>query len=351
MFKDRQGLNTKEIRKNQKARNKLAEGLKDAYNFKLQSGWSPFGYTSTQDEYSELKYLPVGVVIRKQLEAKKNTMRWRTWQSYKYAVDKFNAWLSVAKIQSLTTENFKESHARQYSDYIVQTLKLSNKTFNGHLIIMKVLFTACVDRDIIVKNPFSKIKRLPVDVSKNFAFGEEQKIALKNEILKSDPPLWRFVKCIYHCFIRPQELLRLKVSDVDLRLGQIIIPSAAAKNRKQMAVEIPESFMEEVKGWGLENYPGEWFLFGRGLVPNSKNLGRNSVSARHGKIIRTLGIDKKHSMYSWKATGNMDAYLAGVDVYDIMRQNRHHSLDQTMTYLRSLGLRPNVGYSKKAPML
>ena len=56
-------------------------------------------------------------------------------------------------------------------------------------------------------------------------------------------------------------------------------------------------------------------------------------------------------MYGWKHTGNVDSFLAGVDPYDLMRQNRHHSLEQTMNYLRSMGLRPNVNFSKKAPKL
>ena len=38
-------------------------------------------------------------------------------------------------------------------------------------------------------------------------------------------------------------------------------------------------------------------------------------------------------------------------VLSMTRQNRHQSLEQTMNYLRSLGLRPNVNYSKKAPKL
>lgn len=48
---------------------------------------------------------------------------------------------------------------------------------------------------------------------------------------------------------------------------------------------------------------------------------------------------------------DVDSFLAGVDPYDLMRQNRHHSLEQTMNYLRSMGLRPNVNFSKKAPKL
>lgn len=72
----------------------------------------------------------------------------------------------------------------------------------------------------------------------------------------------------------------------------------------------------------------------------------------HSSIIRAAGLDgNKYTLYGWKHTGNVDAYLAGIDIYDIMRQNRHHSLEETMRYLNSLGLRPNVNFKKKGPKL
>lgn len=109
--------------------------------------------------------------------------------------------------------------------------------------------------------------------------------------------------------------------------------------------------MEEVRSWQLDKYPANWYLFGQNLKPSEKPYSRNAVTRRHAAILKRCSIDSRYSMYSWKHTGNVDSYLAGIDVYDIMRQNRHHSLEQTMNYLRSLGLRPNVNYSKKAPAL
>lgn len=81
-------------------------------------------------------------------------------------------------------------------------------------------------------------------------------------------------------------------------------------------------------------------------------MTRNSVSGHHGEILKLCKLDrKKYSLYGWKHTGNVDSFLAGVDIYDLMRQNRHHSIAQTEQYLQSMGLRPNINYSNKAPKL
>lgn len=119
-----------------------------------------------------------------------------------------------------------------------------------------------------------------------------------------------------------------------------------------MPVEIPNSFIEEIKALNLEQYPDNFYLFGLNLKISEKPYNRNSVTGRHTEILKSVGItDPNYTMYGWKHTGNVDSFLAGVDPYDLMRQNRHHSLEQTMKYLRSLGLRPNVNFSKKAPKL
>ncbi len=56
-------------------------------------------------------------------------------------------------------------------------------------------------------------------------------------------------------------------------------------------------------------------------------------------MIRAGIEDKDVTMYSWKHTGNCNAYRAGADIKALQQQNRHHSLEMTDVYLRSMGLR------------
>lgn len=352
MFKDRAGLNYKELHNQYKVRKSIGEELRDLYNERLKAGWNPFGFEAKEsEEYDQLKFMPMAKVLDKLLEVKKASLKRRTWQSYDYSLRMFKKWLKENNLEHVATEFFKESNARAFVDGMMSAGKLKNKSINGHVTNLKIMFNMCIDRELIIKNPFRKVKPLQVEVGKNFPFNEKQKGELKEAILERRPELWMFVKCIYHLFIRPVELLRVKVSDVDLRTNQIIIHSESGKNKRQLPVEIPKSFIKEVKAWKLEECPGDWYLFGTGYKPGPKQMKRNTVSIHHSEVRDALGIDKRHNLYSWKATGNMDAVLAGIDIYDIMRQNRHHSLEQTMTYLRGMGLRPNVNFSKKAPAL
>lgn len=258
--------------------------------------------------------------------------------------------------------DIKPKDITAFIDSLIES-KAGNKSINNHAGNLGVLFNMTVERELITKSPWSSFTKLPTESGKNFPFSEKQKTDLKKKILADDPDLWPFVKSIYHLFVRPIELLRVKIKDVDLRTNQIIIQSEVGKNKKQLPVQIPESFIDEIRAMNLGQYPGDWFLFGKKreggfskfqyrIQPSPSSFSRNTMTKRHAEILKACGItNPDYTMYGWKHTGNVDAYLAGVDIYDLMRQNRHHSIEQTMTYLRSLGLKPNVGFSTKAPKL
>ena len=64
------------------------------------------------------------------------------------------------------------------------------------------------------------------------------------------------------------------------------------------------------------------------------------VSELHRKALEESGLyDGKLTLYSWKHTGVCNAYRAGVDIKTLQGLLRHHSLDMTAIYMRSLGLR------------
>lgn len=350
MFKDRGGLN---YIKNIKDREREAEVLREAYLERLKAGWSPFGNVPGADEEetpASLRQKPMTSVFFRFIEMKRKVLDNQTIRAYLYVLRKFEMWLKTESKYYTGAPYFSAIQAQQYADHLYKR-GLSGKTINNQIKTMGTLFIMAIDRGIADSNPFAKISALPENDGSNYPFTEAQKQQLKEYILEHDPALWRVVKFVYHTFIRPVELTRLRVSHIDLRTWQIIVHSKLAKNKKQMAVDIPESFRDEILAMGLQDMPADWFLFSKGLQPGAKQLRRIEFTKRHSKVLRACNMGPEHSLYGWKHTGNIDSYVAGIDILELMKQNRHQSLEQTMTYLRGLGLRPQTGFSVKAPSL
>lgn len=89
----------------------------------------------------------------------------------------------------------------------------------------------------------------------------------------------------------------------------------------------------------LESCNGDDFIFGAGLKTGPEQFRYpNHISTAHSRVLRKLGIRKECTLYSWKHTGAIKLYEATRDPYLVMRHLRHHSLEMTMIYMKSLGI-------------
>lgn len=287
---------------------------------------------------------PAMTVLRKIVDSKKNSLRHRTWQSYHYAINQFERYLNDPELRM---HHITRQQARGFLDELLRNGKkgqgLKGKSINGVRGFLTAIFNHYAERNDGFVNPFKGTQKYREDVGKNIAFTEHQKTELWDVM---SPELRLFTRFIYFTYIRPIELLRLRVSDLRMDMGQIIIHGHQSKNKRQQSVVIPDSFLQELQGMKYHKMPGEWFLFGKGLKPGPESIVRNTVSAHHSKVLKALKYSKDLTLYSWKHTGVIAAYRAGIDIYAIMRQLRHHSLDMTQIYLKSLGLERNEQFAK-----
>jgi len=67
---------------------------------------------------------------------------------------------------------------------------------------------------------------------------------------------------------------------------------------------------------------------------------------RFRKLVKELNLGKDYTLYSWKHSGVVAAYNAGVDIKTIQGQCRHQGLEQTDIYLKSLGLGVSLAMNK-----
>lgn len=308
-------------------------------NVMLKEGWSPF----ISPEQSKFAKDTLKTILPKLYLIKSPTIRPRTAQHYKHATDIFNEFLTY----DIRPENFTKSMAQSYSDYLIITKNYKGKSHNNQILNMSMFFNMMVDREIIAKNPFKGIKRKPQEEGKLMSYSKDQKAKIKNFTEKSDHPMYLFIQWIYYCFVRPNELMQLQVKNIDFESGLVNIPASVSKNRKHGIVPIPSMFLKIVKN----KYKGlspELFIFGLGLIPSPKAVHRNRASRSHQLLLEELEISNDHILYDWKNTGARDFILAGHNPYELMHRMRHHSLDQTMVYLRSLGVTTGMKTDPKA---
>lgn len=339
MFKIRKGLNRIE---NLKERRREAERISAAINADLKEGWSPFVSPETK-EYEGLTLLQAFEEIYK---IKQSSLRHRSAQHYRSAISLFQDFLDGRNLKHITPVNFTPVLAFAFSDYLVVQKKYSGKTHNNQVGNAKNFFNILIEREVIDKNPFKSVGKKPEDIGKNIAYPDHMRDMLIEYMKGKDLPIEWAMKLQYYCMLRPNELTMLKGEHFDWEMRKIAVVSGSAKNRRQLYVEIPDVFFEELKA-KYYDLPKHYYVFSKKLIPGEIRIWRNRLSEAHRKILDVFEIERKYTLYSWKHTGACAAYKAGVDIYTIMRQLRHHDLNQTMRYFKSMGLTERTEYSSK----
>lgn len=207
---------------------------------------------------------------------------------------------------------------------------------------LKSTFSEALRKKLISVNPFLGIR---LNISKNDGdfntpFNDYEKAALETHLKEQNYRLYLFTRFVFYAFLRPKELRHIKVGDIDLRLKTIKVKGEVSKTNTLDIIPILKPLYELIEENELLNYPASFYLFGKNLIPSAEKLPANYATSEHKQVLKELDIYKERitTLYAWKHTGNIHAYLAGMDIKMIQRINRHKSLATTEIYLKKIGL-------------
>lgn len=282
--------------------------------------------------------------IQLALEVKQSD-RERTNQSYQSVASTFLEWAKKANYRALPVVQFEKPMAIQFLDWLRASQQRGARTRNNYIIVLRALFYALQERGKVTSNPFTGIKRERADAKRRRKLSTWEIEIIMEEVKASAPELLLPILLLRFCFIRPAEMRRLQVRDLDLERGLVVLSGHQTKNRENSVVTIPEfvrAFMQEEYGEklkGKENY----YLIGRGAKTSAKPCGRNALNKRFQDLLRKM-VDKGKleditgiSFYSWKDTGVSEMLKRGIRIDSLKRQLRHKDLSTTQQYLNQHG--------------
>ena len=321
-------------------RDKAHEIIK-SINQKLRQGFNPFAH-------QEKKYTSLSLAIAFILSIKMGTCRKRTQHTYNSMMHQFSEWLESKNLLNLPVDDFNYHHAQEFLDYTKTTLKNCNRTYNTRITGMKTMFKVLVKREWIMVNPFDKIERLPLEESEIISFTIDDLTNMQKNLPAYDYDLYVCACLIFYCFLRPQEIMRLKISHFQLGSRTIVLPGTVSKNKKHEVVQIPNALLPVLKKLDLD-YPGDYFVFTRHLKRGQKEAAPTRMAGYWRKFADEHGIQK--NIYSLKHTGAGMAIENGINLRDLQLQLRHSSLEMTQVYLDKFKRQPSEKLANNFPDL
>ncbi len=282
---------------------------------------------------------------------KATQIRDKSLQEYRNFIDRFEEYLKEKDMHDMFCEDFTQLHAIRYLDHILLTRKVGALTRNNYVRVLRALFYVLLERQYIYSNPFVGIKRLRETQKQRTAFTDGEKRIIIQHIKCQDPKLLLAVALCYYCAIRPTELRRLKVGNIQLKAGLITMDGTQTKNHELAAITIPTLLMPLLESHELHKYPQNWYLFGKEtLKPAAQQCGRDTISKRHKKVVTDLhkyrflsGDIVGKTFYSWKDTAARDLIGEGLNILELKDHFRHKEIKTTQRYLQMYaGVNPKI---------
>jgi len=345
---------TKGVREKRMEAKRLIQELRE----KLSRGWSPWQRTdgATCSAMSVRTVVYAGrmpEMAAKTLEsveaeyAQWNTdnrqvgiiRRW-TYLDRKSQLSNFMSWAKTVGLCLVT--DIDRPRVVAFLDHVLFERRVSIQTRNNYRAWLYHFCEWLMQRGYLKENPVKGIKKLRVGAKCRKSFTADELVLLVHYV-ESRCDAWFKLAVLmeYYTFIRPVELTRLRVGNVEVARKRIYIPAAVSKNYRDYAVGLNTSLCELFEELELSKYPSEWYLFGKGMRPGPVKGDGRMFRDKFFKVREALGWGYEKQFYGLKDSGIRDlANAAGIVV--ARDQARHTDVSTTNRYLISESLTVHV---------
>ena len=211
----------------------------------------------------------------------------------------------------------------------------TGNAYNKYKGFLQVIFLELTEYEAIEYNPCDKIKnRLTITTNVHRHATDKEREAIKAHLRHKAPRFYIYLVTEYLTGIRPNELMGVKVGDIDTFNQCIDIhpKEGGAKNRKARKVPMPNVLLKYLERLDLDKHEATDYVFSRGFRPGPERCGRDYPTKLWKELVKD-GLGLNVSLYSFKGLGGEDKRKAGIPVDVVSIGFGHASVGQSLTYL------------------
>lgn len=233
-------------------------------------------------------------------ELKEKEVSTTTINDYKGKVKKFLNWLADNCPDKKYIDELNRKDILDFLNSIL--LKTSPRTRNNYRADLSSLFQILKNNELVSENYIKTIKVLKSKPEKHKRYNAQQQESIFNYLEKEDPILLLYIKFIYYGFMRPLEVSRLRIKDVDIKNKVLQFQS---KTKKLKTKIIPDILLKDLPDISKINKNS--FLFTPDKIGNAWSANeinrRDHFTKRFGKIVKKhFGLQEDYGLYSFRHT-------------------------------------------------
>ncbi len=229
-----------------------------------------------------------------------------TAQTYQSYLCQFLKYIEEKKLKKAYVNEWKKSDIEEY----INTKKkkgIKITSINNNIGFIKKMFAWAYEEDYIKKNIAENIKKIKnTEYTERRIYTEEELKKIANYLEKNDFDFYVFTQLVFSCFLRPIEIQRLQVSNIDFENQKIILNGEKTKNHKKRTIIIPTNMWDKTKDFWqkIHKLDKDMYLFGEDFKPSKNKISNpNTSTLRWNKIKEELNLPKECLLYGFRHTG------------------------------------------------
>ncbi|MCW2119970.1 tyrosine-type recombinase/integrase [Flavobacterium sp. 7A] len=255
-------------------------------------------------------------------------------------INRFLKWLDLNNGSQNGISTLDKKTIITYLNLVLENTSARNR--NNTRIDLSSLIQVLVDNEIIKDNIVKSINTLNSKPERNKTYSTNQEIDLLKYLHENDEILLLFIQFIYYNFLRPVEVCRLKVGDLDLEGKKLFV---RAKNKAVKIKIIPQKLIDLLPD--LSKMNPEHLLFtptqiGGEWDAEEKNR-RDHFSKRFKTVKDQFKLGKDYGLYSFRHTSITNLYrelnkkLTPFETKSTLMQiTGHQTMEALEKYLRDI---------------
>lgn len=274
------------------------------------------------------------------LTIKKNVLSKTSYSGYQGRINRFLNWLDENGGTNDGISTLTKKTIINYLNYVLQNTSASNR--NNTRTDLSSLIQTLVDNELMKENFVKNINVLKSSPERNKTYSNTQEIDILKYVQENDPILLLFIQFITYNFLRPVEVCRLKIGDLDLDGKKLFV---RAKNKAVKVKIIPQKIIDLLPD--LSKMNPDYFLFTPDQIGGEwdaeENNRRDYFSKRFKVIKDHFGLNKDYGLYSFRHTSITNLYkelsktLTPFETKSTLMQiTGHQTMEALEKYLRDI---------------
>jgi site-specific recombinase XerD len=301
---------------------------------KLENGWNP--WVESSDSLTYTLFTKAADLYHDYLYKRLNdrSLREDTVTSYVSYLKIFREWVEE---KGDITYMFQMDHflVSQFLDYVYIDRNNSFITRNNYLGWLRSFCTYLLERGYINHDPCARFANIKIKgyQKERTVIPDHILIQIREYVRKHNRHYLLACYLTHYMCIRPKELSRMRVCDINIGQNTITLMGDQTKNHNAVTITMPQKVARLMIELDIFSAHGGCYLFSDGFKPGEKQHSEKHFRDYWDKHVRKdLNFSKQYVYYSLKDTGITNMLRKGVDPISVRDQARHSSLAITNTY-------------------